>query len=263
MNLTKFFFYPWIQDLSSIHSKCDEWAHCKVRLLNTEGQPEKYQAGDGSWQEKIFATAHHVESGDLYINDSVTVVAIKSITLIAVNPIYMSARAIFFTAKIIADLFACAILSSIELFVTSQEQSYLDAFYQIYQAHVRFLPEQIACDVVEIISTIWFGIGSELAVVYGALYDPYAGRSIYAQIEKKINHDLSCRNSLYHFSFEKISHCFLHGNSVRNSFYSAPCMQKKGNINDVHSNDNHKYEILGGIENIDLKEFVPCLPLIP
>jgi hypothetical protein len=267
MKIIETVLHPWIQEPGAVVSTKDNWKWLRVYKKNSEGVL-RTKMQNNMEQPEVYEFACHLPTGDLYFRDAAATVSYKALNLLLANPINMAARIIFNVCKIPVHYVQYLFTSISGFFQKLQDRSCWNAFYENYEDRVKWLIDALCDDLEGIIAAVWYGVGMEIACFFAWTIDPFKGRSIVSQIERKWHKGA-------HFSSDCRFQCIAPEKKKQpQNFFMALCYQKRGNIYETvkdDQDDQYKYCILEQHDRysdfaklgIDMEVYVPCFPIIP
>ncbi|GAB4190215.1 MAG: hypothetical protein Tsb0015_11240 [Simkaniaceae bacterium] len=244
MKVAETIFWPWIEDSSKIVSSFDQWKWISAYKKRPDGSYKTIQEG-GVARYAIYKFAYHEITGELYHDDPVAVVAMKAFFIFFGNPIHMAGRMVWNTAKIVLDIGMTFFSALKEIQEACHRESSSSAFYAIFKEKAEILTNKLSEDVKEIFRAPWYALGIQAALFYTWAFDPFKGRAIVSQIEKKWNHNAHFITDCRRKNLPQLFKDILNENGETNSFFLAPCFQRRGNIHDrLPERAESKYEII-------------------
>ncbi|GAB4190217.1 MAG: hypothetical protein Tsb0015_11250 [Simkaniaceae bacterium] len=244
MGLIELTLSPWIQDPDKIVSTFDEWKWIKAYKKDQNGE-RKTLMDQGERKYAVYHLAYHVPTGEMYYKDAAATVAMKAFYIFFANPVNVACRILANTIKIPVDIGKVFYNALKDIREKLQESTFEKAFYEAYSDSITTLNEKLRTDVKEIFAAIWYGAGMQISVFFTWAADPFKGRSIVSQIERKWNHNAHYGTDCRLKNMEKIFSNSLESREGRTSFFLALCYQRRGNIHDrLRDMDVNKYEIV-------------------
>ena len=227
--------YPISQFFSDLFSSCfqkteDRFGRVYINKLDERGNPKEYKKRDEAGNTIQYSEVCYIEdklTGDLYIDESASVIAIKCTAIFSVTPLY--------TAGVIAwnlyQLCGGVARAAAEMFKAMRNGC---SDVSEMKRTFSLLPHTCKERLMEMISAPLFGLGMAGAAALGVL-KPLHGRSIEALVEKAWHKGASYKDDMRKIPERKAENawvsCWKDIHSGK-EFFLAYCFQVRGNLSD-------------------------------
>jgi hypothetical protein len=207
---------------------------------DTNGNIKFYHVKDKTTGENkntaVLSYVEDIRTGEMQLDEPAYIIIVKCVFLSLGMPFYTLGKMAWHTFKTPLEISALAM----NALRKASEQFAMGGLYEGAIEICRDfsqIPEIFGKGLFEIIKAPIFGLGAELASIYG-IFKPYHGRKIEATIERAWQQGVSYKDkgdflNIAPRTGENCWNAFVKDMQEARSFYLAHCFQVRGNVSDL------------------------------